>query len=87
MQCAPREPGSGLVTDWPGVVLVATIWSYWLGVGVMIVRVHRKTRKLGGLGVQFVKTLMDEVSYVRVRQKNVVRIAKRLTDGGVDGDR
>ena len=46
-----------------------------------------QSRKLGGLGVQFVKTLMDEVSYVRVRQKNVVRIAKRLTDGGVDGDR
>jgi protein-S-isoprenylcysteine O-methyltransferase Ste14 len=37
------------VTDWPAVLVVATIWSYWMGVGVMIVRVHRKTRKLGGL--------------------------------------
>jgi protein-S-isoprenylcysteine O-methyltransferase Ste14 len=37
------------VTDWPGVLVVATIWSYWIGVGVMIVRVHRRTRKLGGL--------------------------------------
>jgi protein-S-isoprenylcysteine O-methyltransferase Ste14 len=37
------------VTDWPAVLVVAIIWSYWLGVGVMIVRVHRKTRKLGGL--------------------------------------
>jgi protein-S-isoprenylcysteine O-methyltransferase Ste14 len=35
--------------DWPGVVLVATIWAYWIGVGMMIVRVHRKTHKLGGL--------------------------------------
>ncbi len=35
--------------DWPGVILVATVWAYWIGVGMMIVRVHRKTRKLGGL--------------------------------------
>lgn len=35
--------------DWPGVVLVATVWAYWIGVGLMIVRVHRKTHKLGGL--------------------------------------
>lgn len=35
--------------DGPGVMLTATIWSYWIGVGVMVVRVHRKTRKLGGL--------------------------------------
>ena len=35
--------------DWPGVVLVATVWAYWIGVGVMIVRVNRKTHKLGGL--------------------------------------
>lgn len=35
--------------DWPAVLVVAVIWSYWMGVGVMIVRVHRKTRKLGGL--------------------------------------
>jgi anti-sigma regulatory factor (Ser/Thr protein kinase) len=46
-----------------------------------------QSRKLGGLGVQFVKTLMDKVSYVRAGQKNVVRIAKQLPDGGVDGDR
>jgi protein-S-isoprenylcysteine O-methyltransferase Ste14 len=35
--------------DWPGVVLAATIWAYWIGVGMMVVRVHRKTRKLGAL--------------------------------------
>jgi protein-S-isoprenylcysteine O-methyltransferase Ste14 len=35
--------------DWPGVILVATVWAYWIGVGMMIVRVHRKTHRLGGL--------------------------------------
>jgi len=35
--------------DWPGVLLTATIWAYWLGVGIMIVRVHRATHRLGGL--------------------------------------
>ena len=35
--------------DWPGVLLVATIWAYWIGVGIMIVRVHRATHKLAGL--------------------------------------
>jgi len=37
------------VRDWPGVILVATLWAYWIGVGTMIVRVKRKTNKLGGL--------------------------------------
>jgi protein-S-isoprenylcysteine O-methyltransferase Ste14 len=35
--------------DLPAVVLTATIWAYWLGVGVMIVRVRRKTRKQPGV--------------------------------------
>jgi len=35
--------------DIPGAILVATIWTYWFGVGVMILRVHRKSRRLGGL--------------------------------------
>jgi protein-S-isoprenylcysteine O-methyltransferase Ste14 len=35
--------------DVPGVVLTATIWSYWIGVGAMIVRIRRHTR--GGVGV------------------------------------
>lgn len=30
--------------DIPGIVLIATIWAYWLGVGVMIHRVRRKAR-------------------------------------------
>jgi len=35
--------------DVPGVLLTATIWSYWIGVGAMIVRIRRHTR--GGVGV------------------------------------
>jgi protein-S-isoprenylcysteine O-methyltransferase Ste14 len=35
--------------DVPGWVLTLTIWSYWLGVGVMIVRVRRHTRKVVGV--------------------------------------
>jgi protein-S-isoprenylcysteine O-methyltransferase Ste14 len=35
--------------DWPGVFLTASIWAYWLGVGIMIVRVHRATHRLAGL--------------------------------------
>ena len=35
--------------DLPGVLLTATVWAYWLGVGMMIVRARRKTRHLAGL--------------------------------------
>jgi protein-S-isoprenylcysteine O-methyltransferase Ste14 len=35
--------------DLPAAVLTATIWAYWLCVGVMIVRVRRKTRKQPGV--------------------------------------
>ncbi len=35
--------------DLPAMILVATIWSYWFGIGVMIVRARRKTRDLKGL--------------------------------------
>jgi protein-S-isoprenylcysteine O-methyltransferase Ste14 len=35
--------------DLPGVLLTATVWAYWLGVGVMIVGAHRKTHRLAGL--------------------------------------
>jgi protein-S-isoprenylcysteine O-methyltransferase Ste14 len=37
------------MTDLPGIVLAATIWAYWIYVGVMIVRVRRRTRKLSGI--------------------------------------
>lgn len=35
--------------DIPGILLTATVWTYWFGVGIMVVRVHRKSRRLGGL--------------------------------------
>ncbi|HEV3239814.1 MAG TPA: isoprenylcysteine carboxylmethyltransferase family protein [Casimicrobiaceae bacterium] len=34
--------------DLPGVLLTATIWTYWFGVGLMIVRARRATRRLAG---------------------------------------
>lgn len=34
---------------------------------------------IGGLGVHFVRTLMDEIAYARVENRNVVKITKRLT--------
>jgi serine/threonine-protein kinase RsbW len=48
-----------------------------------------QSRKIGGLGIHFVKTLMDQVGYMRVGQYNVLRIAKRLQGetGNGDGDR
>jgi anti-sigma regulatory factor (Ser/Thr protein kinase) len=45
-----------------------------------------QSRKIGGLGLHFVKTLMDEVGYARVGRQNVVTIAKRLLGGTADGD-
>lgn len=35
--------------DFPLVVLVVTIWTYWFCVGAMVVRLRRKTRKLVGV--------------------------------------
>jgi protein-S-isoprenylcysteine O-methyltransferase Ste14 len=35
--------------DLPEVFLTATVWAYWLGIGMMIVRARRKTRQLAGL--------------------------------------
>ena len=37
------------MNDVPLVVLIGTVWAYWLGVGVMVVRVRRRQRKLVGL--------------------------------------
>jgi len=38
-----------MIRDIPGAILTATIWTYWFGVGMMVVRVHRKSHRLGGL--------------------------------------
>ena len=35
--------------DGPAALLTATIWSYWFGVGVMIVRVRRHTHRAVGV--------------------------------------
>ena len=35
--------------DLPLTLLTATIWTYWIGVGAMIVRIRRKTHRLVGL--------------------------------------
>ena len=40
-----------------------------------------QSRKIGGLGLHFVKTLMDEVGYARVGRQNVVTIVKKLPGG------
>ncbi len=36
------------------------------------------SRKIGGLGLHLINTLMDEVGYVRMGSHNVVTLAKRL---------
>jgi protein-S-isoprenylcysteine O-methyltransferase Ste14 len=36
-------------SDMPAVLLLTTVWCYWFGVGVMIVRARRKTHDLAGL--------------------------------------
>jgi serine/threonine-protein kinase RsbW len=40
------------------------------------------TRKVGGLGVRFVKALMDEVDYERRGPCNIVKIKKKLAGDG-----
>jgi serine/threonine-protein kinase RsbW len=46
-----------------------------------------QSRKVGGLGLQFVKTLMDDLAYQRVGRMNVVRIKKRLRGDPNNGNR
>ncbi len=38
-----------LLTDGPTVLLIATVWAYWAGVGIMVARVRRKNRMPAGL--------------------------------------
>ena len=38
-----------MMKEFPVVLLTATIWAYWIGVGVMVIRVRRQTRTLAGL--------------------------------------
>jgi anti-sigma regulatory factor (Ser/Thr protein kinase) len=41
-----------------------------------------ESRPIGGLGVHFVKTLMDEVAYRRVGDRNVLTLGKRFVAEG-----
>jgi hypothetical protein len=43
-----QDPMSSL-PDWPGIVLAGTVCAYWSYVGVMSVRVRRRTRKMAGI--------------------------------------
>jgi protein-S-isoprenylcysteine O-methyltransferase Ste14 len=36
-------------SDLPAVILVATVWCYWFGIGVKIVRARRRSHDLAGL--------------------------------------
>jgi len=36
-------------------------------------------RKLGGLGIHFVKSLMDEVEYIYAKNKNILTISKNIS--------
>lgn len=40
-----------------------------------------RTRTVGGLGVRFVRALMDELDYERVGRYNIVKIKKKLAGG------
>jgi anti-sigma regulatory factor (Ser/Thr protein kinase) len=40
-----------------------------------------KARQVGGLGIHFVKSLMDEVSYERAEGRNRLKLRKRLPTG------
>lgn len=37
-----------------------------------------RDRNVGGLGIHFIKSLMDDVSYQRIEERNVLRLSKRL---------
>jgi anti-sigma regulatory factor (Ser/Thr protein kinase) len=46
-----------------------------------------KDRRVGGLGVHFVRSLMSQVSYTRVGARNRLVLTKSLAvEGSVDGD-
>src|SRR5206468_10022614 len=44
----PQAWGANM-RDVPLVVLIATVWCYWTGVAIMVLRVRRRNRKLVGL--------------------------------------
>jgi serine/threonine-protein kinase RsbW len=41
-----------------------------------------RSRRVGGVGLHFVKTLMNEVGYTRKGRNNVVRLVRRVREAG-----
>jgi len=52
-----------------------------LGVDPPDTTLGTQERRIGGLGIHLVRRIMDEVSYHRRADRNVVVLAKRLTPG------
>ncbi len=46
-----------------------------------------QSRKLGGLGIRFIKTLADEIGYMREEPYNIVRVVKKLRQDASNGNR
>jgi serine/threonine-protein kinase RsbW len=46
-----------------------------------------QSRKVGGLGIYFVTTLVDKVEYRRMGRLNVLTLKKRMKAGEASGDR
>jgi serine/threonine-protein kinase RsbW len=53
---------------------------------VTIPRATMQARKAGGLGIHFVRTLMDEVDYRREGRLNVLRLKKKIKEETGDGN-
>jgi serine/threonine-protein kinase RsbW len=56
-----------------------------LGVAAPDLRPSLKDRRVGGLGIHFVRNLMSEVSYARVGARNRLVLRRTLTDMGEAG--
>lgn len=52
-----------------------------LGMAAPDTTLTTQERRIGGLGIHLVRRIMDEVSYHRRADRNVVVLAKRLTPG------
>ncbi len=46
---SPRHLPAMTNSDLPAIILVATVWCYWFGIGVKIVRARRRSHDLAGL--------------------------------------
>jgi anti-sigma regulatory factor (Ser/Thr protein kinase) len=53
---------------------------------VVALSANLKSRTIGGLGLHFVRSLMDEVGYRRVGRYNVTKLKKGVRQGAADGN-